>query len=322
MEPMGSDDGVRTGTSRRNLMTRVGISATAAAFLGTMGPIGAALVSGKAHAQSTFSDTDILNFALNLEYLEGEYYTRGTTGQGLPASVTTGTGLPGGVNGGTLVPFKTPYFFEIGAKIAIDEQAHINFLRGQLGSATVARPLIDLAGSFQAAAVAAGAVPPGGVFNPFADEISFFLGAFTLTEVGVTAYAGAAALISNPAILSAASSILAIEAYHAGSIRGVLTQSSVGFSTPGLTTAAADAANGTLVPFQTQAIANAQSQESNALTGVGVTFPQSTLARISAADGNSLAFRRTPSQVLSVVQGGPNRANGNFFPNGLNGNIR
>jgi hypothetical protein len=312
-----------SGVSRRNLMSRVGISATAAAFLSTMGPIGAALVSGTAHAQSvTFSDSDILNFALNLEYLEGEYYNRGATGVGLPASSTTGTGTPGGVNGGTVVPFQTPYFFEIAAKIAIDELDHVNFLRSQLGSAAVARPLIDLAGSFQAAALASGAIAPGQVFNPFADEISFFLGAFTLTEVGVTAYTGAAALISNPAILSAAASILAIEAYHAGSIRGVLTQSSIAPNANSLTTlVSADLSNGSLLPFRTQAIANAQSQESNALTAIGILNPQNGGAQISARDSNALAFQRTPSQVISVVEGGPSHAGGNFFPNGLNGNI-
>ena len=303
-------------------MSRIGISATAAAFLATMGPVGAALVSGTAHAQSmTFTDADILNFALNLEYLEGEYYTRGATGTGLPASATTGTGTLGGVNGGTRVPFQNPIFFEIAAKIALDEQAHVNFLRGQLGSSAVARPLIDFAGAFQAAALTSGAIPAGSVFNPFADEISFFLGAYTLTEVGVTAYAGAAALISSPAVLSAAASILATESYHAGSIRGVLTQSSVGFGTLGLSVPA-DAPTGALLPFQTQAIATAQSQESNALTAMAIVFPNTLNAQISATDGNALQFRRTPAQVLSVVQGGPSRTNGNFFPNGLNGNIR
>ncbi len=314
---------VTPGVSRRNLMSRVGISATAAAFLSTMGPIGAALVSGTAHAQSaTFTDTDILNFALNLEYLEGEYYNRGATGSGLPATSTTGTGVAGGVNGGTQVPFQTPYFFEIAAKIAIDELDHVNFLRSQLGSAAVARPLIDLAGSFQAAALASGAIAPGQVFNPFADEISFFLGAFTLTEVGVTAYTGAAALISSSAVLSAAASILAIEGYHAGSIRGVLTQSSIAPNANGVITAAADLSNASLLPFRTQAIANAQSQESNAITAIGILNPQNGGAQISARDANALAFQRTASQVLNVVQGGSARTGGNFFPNGLNGNIR
>jgi hypothetical protein len=140
--------------------------------------------------------------------------------------------------------------------------------------------------------------------------------------VGVTAYTGAAALISNPAILSAAASILAIEAYHAGSIRGVLTQSSIAPNANSLTTlVSADLSNGSLLPFRTQAIANAQSQESNALTAIGILNPQNGGAQISARDSNALAFQRTPSQVISVVEGGPSHAGGNFFPNGLNGNI-
>ena len=39
------------------------------------------------------------------------------------------------------------------------------------------------------------------------------------------------------------------------------------------------------------------------------------------ADTQSLAFRRTPAQVLQIAYGG--RVNGNgFFPNFVNGNIR
>ena len=281
-----------------------------------MGPVGEVLIGKKAHAQAAITDSDILNFALNLEYLEGEYYTRGVTGAGLPNNLVTGTGTLGGVNGGTLVPFQNPVFFQIGAKIAVDEQAHVAFLRSQLGSAAVARPLIDLAGAFQAAALASGAIPAGTAFNPFADEVSFFLGAFTLTEVGVTAYAGAAALISNPNVLSAAASILAVEAYHAGAIRGVLTQSANGV---GLT---ADTNRASLVPFQSQAIANLQSQASGAVTGIGILNPQNGFAQISNRDANALAYRRTTTQVINVVENGNGAAHkGGFFPNGLNGTI-
>jgi len=56
------------------------------------------------------TEVDILNFALNFEYIEGEYYTRGFLGRGLePADVSDpiGVGNAGFVLGGSAVPSKT-----------------------------------------------------------------------------------------------------------------------------------------------------------------------------------------------------------------------
>ena len=207
---------------------RRGLGAVSAAFLAAMGPVGAMLANpGAAQAQTapvTVTDTDILNFALNLEYLEGQFYARAVTGQGLPASLLTGTGTQGGVNGGATVPFTNTFYADLAANLALDEQNHVAFLRSALGSAAGAQPLIDLAGGFQGAAAAAGILGPGQVFNPFADQISFLIGAYIFEDVGVTAYAGAAALIQNKTYLSAAAGILSVEAFHGGVIRSALAQ--------------------------------------------------------------------------------------------------
>ena len=280
---------------------RAGISKVAAAFLLGMGPVGAAIVSGPAKAQ-TVTDVDILNFALNLEYIEAEFYLRAVTGVGLSNTDITGTGSLGGVNGGSPVPFTTALYAQYAANLAVDEQTHVRFLRSALGSSAVARPLIDLAGGFQGAAVAAGVTTPAVQFNPFADQVSFFQGAFIFEDVGVTAYAGAAALIQNKTYLSAAASILAVEGYHGGMIRTVLGQL------------------GGSVPFNTQAIANLRSVASNAVDDVGVLIPGNGSLNIAPTDGNGLAFRRTTAQVINIVTNG-GKGKGGFLPNGFNGNI-
>ncbi len=187
------------------------------------------------------------------------------------------------------MPFTTALYAQYAQNIAVDELSHVRFLRSALGSAAVARPLIDLAGGFQGAAVAAGIATAATPFNPFADQISFFLGAFVFEDVGVTAYAGAAALIQNKAYLSAAASILAIEGYHGGLIRTVLGQA------------------GGAVPFDTQAIANLRSQASGAVTDAGVLIPSNGFINIAPVDGNALAYRRTTTQVLNIVSNGGRR---------------
>ena len=154
----------------------------AAGLGGVMAAIAAASVD-QAKAQSADLDVAILNFALNLEYLEGEYYQRGVYGVGLPGNITTGLGNHGGVSGGSQVPFQSNVVRDVSAEVANDEKNHIIYLRSVLGSKAVSEPTISLDAAFKAAAAAAG-LPSS--FNPFADDFSFLLGAYTLTEVGVT----------------------------------------------------------------------------------------------------------------------------------------
>ena len=315
--------------SRRKMMT-LGGAALAAMFLGG---------APEAHAQSTVTDTDILNFALNLEYLEAQFYTLaafGVTIDKLP------TPIPVSVNGGTAgtvtlkpsfakVPFSTSLIQAYATETAIEEGKHVSFLQSALGTAAVSMPNIDLYNSFNTLATAAGV---GSSFDPFASDDAFIVGAYIFEDVGVSAYHGAAGLISDKKIiLPAAVGIHAVEAYHAGLIRTTIS--------------GIDAANGnTNLSALTQKISAARSMLANptgassttftgtkaddiglttvmvSLNASSATYPSATIVD---CDANATGWSRTTSQVLAIVTGTQPTAGthqGVFFPNGLNGKIK
>ncbi|MDB5294282.1 MAG: hypothetical protein JWO31_265, partial [Phycisphaerales bacterium] len=219
--------------------------------LGTLGMARSGLAAdtipptqGVRSTKSAARDQDILNFALNLEYLEAEFYLFAATGKGLAAADTgSDLGPIGPTTGGKKVTFATKAIQDYANEIAADELAHVRFLR-KATSKSVAKPAIDLTNSFTAAARAAGLIGPTDVFDAFANEDNFLLAAFIFEDVGVTAYKGAAPLLNSPAILEAAAGILAVEAYHAGLVRTVLASKGLAAATNKISDLR-DAADGT-----------------------------------------------------------------------------
>ena len=274
-----------------------GLGVVGAGLLGSVATAGAA--SAEAGSAAGISDGAILNFALNLEYLEAEFYHYAVYGTGLPEKLTYGKGWRGPVEGGRQVPFKSRAIRQFATEISRDEMEHVAFLRAALGSAAVARPEINIRSSFTAAARAAGLIGPHQSFDVYANEDNFLLGAFIFEDVGVTAYKGAAPLISNKTYLGAAAGILAVEAYHAANIRTVLYDRGL----------AKDA----------DAISRARGKLDD---GKDQGITRDGKANIVPADANGLAFGRTPGQVLNIVYLTPKVASsGGFYPRGVNGQL-
>jgi Ferritin-like domain len=247
------------------------------------------------------SDAAVLNFALNLEYLEAEFYLRAVTGEGLEDNQIDGVGTIGGVTGGRQVTFDDNLLKANATEIANDERAHVDFLRTALGDAKVARPEINLDEAFTAAALAAGLIKEGERFDAFGSEDNFLLAAFVFEDVGVTAYKGAAPLIENKTFLDAAAGILAVEAYHAGLIRASLQARGAEAATVAISDAR-DSLDG----------------EDDLDQGLELDGEPN----IVPTDENAIAFGRSAGQVLNIVYLNPDSVtSGGFFPDGVNGDI-
>lgn len=134
--------------------------------------------------------TDVLNFALTLEYLEAEFYTRGVATSGL-------------------IPADMQPVFD---QIRKHEVAHVALLRNVLGSRAVPMPAFDFTA--------------GGMFaDVFSNAQTFAALAQAFEDTGVRAYKGQAAnLMGNKAVLTTALQVHSVEARHACQVRRMREQ--------------------------------------------------------------------------------------------------
>jgi hypothetical protein len=229
---------------------------------------------------------------------DAEFYLRAVTGRGLDEALTDGKGHRGGVKGGREVQFESKLVRQYARETAGDELARgVPAQRAREGSRRPAgdRPRREL----HRRGPGRGPHQGGEVFDPYADENNILLGAFIFEDVGVTAYKGAAPLLSNRAFIEAAAGILATEAYHAATIRTVLLGRGLGEATVAISDARdfLDGPN--------------ENDQGALLDGE---------ANITPVDENAIVFGRTTREVLNVVYLTPEKADeGGFFPRGVNG---
>lgn len=171
---------------RQRLTSRRGVlGGTAKVIGGGAIALAAAATPGmrRVLAQAEFADDiDVLNFALTLEHLENAFYR-----EGLAQFTDEDFGES---------PFNQP-ISQFLTDIGDHEQAHVDTLTSvitDLGGEPVAEAEYDFG---------------------YTDGLSFLATAQALENTGVSAYDGAAQFISDPALLTAAGTIVAVEARHA-----------------------------------------------------------------------------------------------------------
>ena len=295
----------------------VDLKAGRRAFMKTMGfgVLGTAVLAAadgnfsEANAQ-TFAPSDIVQFALNFEYLGATFYLTAVTGQGLSAADIGPN--PGQVTGGSQNSFQSPVVQALAVELAIDERSHVEVLRAALtanGITPISRPALNIGTAFSSLAQAAGIIGPGGTFSPYVSDMNFLLGAFVFEDVCVTALKGSAAMLMGSPYLATASGFLGVEAYQAGAIRTLLFQM---------------AQTNQQVANDSSAIAQTRSALANSgnpnVDDIGIGSLASP--HLVTSDSNAIAFGRTPRQVLNIAYGAVGASAGGFFPNGVNGNIR
>lgn len=265
---MSQDQTSPTAANRRNFLKSAGLAGFGIATTAIVG-VPTAISTSKVEAAS-YSDVDILNFALNLEYLEAEFYAVSTYGSTLvKLGVISPDDQTGPTTGGNRVPnFASSPLAGVASALRTDEIDHVKYLRSALGSAAAKKPAINL----------------NALGYGYSSVSSWLKLARQFEDVGVSAYLGAAPLISSSAYLAAAAAILCAESMHSGAIRWECVGN-------GVTSPAVDSRD---IP--------------------------PTRGAIFDLNSNALAIARTPSQVLNIVYAG-GRSMGGFFPNGMNGGI-
>lgn len=263
------------------------------------------------HRAGPARDIAILQFTLNLEYLESEFYSYATTGTGVEAQGVdvTGSGTPGPtiIKDNPRVPFQTEIYQQFAEEeLRKNEVGHTKFIRETLialGAQPVARPTINLRESFTSVALAAGLITQGQTFDPFADEVSFLLATFLFEDNGYKAIKGATRLLSNKDVIESGARILAEETYHQGITRLFLYQ--IGATAREAARKISDLRDSLDRPEDTD-----QPLELNGRLNLVPT------------DANGIVFSRSPREILNIVYGARDASSGGFFPNGLNGDIR
>ncbi|KAF9666638.1 hypothetical protein SADUNF_Sadunf16G0249700 [Salix dunnii] len=275
-------------------------------------------VSGSAYCGPVeATNKDLVQFPLNLEFLEAEFFLNSALGHGLDAiepAFAAGGPPPIGAQKANLDPVTRRIIEEFGYQ----EVGHLRAIITAVGG--IPRPLYDLSPQTFAQlfdkAVGYKLNPP---FNPYSNTVNYLLASYAIPYVGLVGYVGTIPYLANYTSRALVASLLGVESGQDAVIRTLLYEKAYEKVWP---------YNITVAEF-TNAISSLRNEL--AMCGIrdeGLIVPlrlgaeNRTESNILSADSNSLSYARTQPQVLRIIYGtGSEYRPGGFLPRGGNGKI-
>ncbi|RWR88117.1 Desiccation-related protein PCC13-62 [Cinnamomum micranthum f. kanehirae] len=261
-------------------------------------------------------DMNLLEFPLNLEFLQAEFFLRGSLGQGLDqvaSDLAMGGPAPVGARKANLDALTA----DIITQFAYQEVGHIRALKKQVEG--FPRPLMDLSPScFSNLMDEAFGHSLSPSFNPYANSINFLLASYLLPYVALTGYEGLNPHLQSPISRRLCAGLLGVQSAQDAVIRALLYQhASTKVEPYGVTVAE--------FTSRISALRNELGRTGNKDEGLIAPSSASSVeghhhhGNLLAENSNAICYKRAPREILRILYGkGTAAVPGGFFPNGAN----
>ncbi|XP_059316069.1 desiccation-related protein PCC13-62-like [Lycium ferocissimum] len=265
----------------------------------------------------TKSDVDLVEFPLNLEYMEAEFFLWGSLGYGLDKfAPELADGGPSPI--GARIAKLSPLIRDVIAQFGFQEVGHVWAIKATITG--FPRPLLNLSReSFATVMNDAFGHPLEPPFDPYANDINYLLASYVIPYVGFTGYVGANPNLQSSTAKRLIAGLLGVESGQDAVLRTLLYERGRENVEPyGIT----------VTEFTNRISELRNNLGRHGIKDEGLKVKRevgaegSIRGNILAGDKYSLAYDRTPEEILRIVYGsGQENKPGGFYPNGAEGRI-